>query len=417
MAEQELPEAVKAHLDGIKSNLNKILTELEPRIKSLESSGQGAAELKDQVAKLSAENAERIEAAKASMQKDYTDRMDEIETKMKERQRGGDASRKSAGSIFVESDAYKAAPNVKSTRPVTVPHPAVKEVDYSEAPSLTPPTVLNEMVRPQNMVLALRSLIPGGQSDSDVIKYPKLIERAANASRVEEGASKPQSNLTFEDATAVMDKIAHYIPVTEEQLSNWRQLRSVIDAELRDGILREEDRALLHGGGSGWNIEGIIPQATAYDAANFGDMVDLTTHVDHLRGMIAQLQVANYAPDGFVLNPWDWFLIETTKTTGGAYIFANPQGVAGSRMWGLPVVQTTQMTQGEALVGAFRIGAQIFDGQFQGVYGVQLKTGQPNDYFLRNMYAILAEERLALAVKRPDAFVTGSIGPSGGATT
>lgn len=33
-----------------------------------------------------------------------------------------------------------------------------------------------------------------------------------------------------------------------------------------------------------------------------------------------------------------------------------------------------------------------------------------SDYFIKNLLAILCEERLALANKRPDAFVTGDFG-------
>lgn len=400
----EMTEAMKAKMDGIKQNLDKVMNDLEPRIKSLEEHGKGAAELKEEVAKINLDTAKRYE----ELQKEMTDRMDEIEVKAKEMRDRAGQSTKTAGQLFVESDAFKSAPDRTNSPFVTIEREmAMKSVTSSA--SQNRPDYLSEMVRPQNTNLAMRDLIPGGRSSRDSVVYPKLTGRATAAARVAPGAEKPPSSLTFVDATANMHKLAHWIPVTEEQLSDIEGLRSLIDAELRYGIEKVEDTKFLHGTGGANDIHGIVPQATAYAPATYGNVVATPTRVDHLRGMYAQLQVADYTPSGFVLNPLDWFLIETTKTTQGAYIFAQPQGLAGQRMWGLPVVATNQMTAGTALIGDFRIGAQLFDGQFQGVYGIQIKTGQPNAYFLENRYAILAEERVALAVKRPDAFVAGPI--------
>lgn len=407
-----IPEAVKEHLESIKSNLKSVL-ELEPRIKKLEESGGGASELKAQVEKINLDTAKRIDDVKAALEKDFTDRMDAVETEMQKRlQFAGGGSAKTVGQMFVESDEYKNAHDKKSVPGVVIDRSAMKDVTPSA--NQRPPLYLPDVVRPQDVNLTMRDLIPGGRSARDVVKYVKLTGRATAAAVVAEGGLKPESSLVFADASAEMVKLAHFIPVTEEQLSDIDGLRSIIDAELRYGLDKKEDAEFLNGVGGAGNIHGIIPQATAYDAATYGSTVTTPTMLDHIRGMIAQLQVADYAPDGIVLHPLDWFKIETTKTTDGAYIFAVPQGTVGRRLWGLPVAETTQITAGTGLVGAFQIGAQIFDGQLQGVYGIQVKTGQPNDYFLRNQYAVLAEERVTLAVKRPGAFVTGDLAPVAG---
>ena len=57
------------------------------------------------------------------------------------------------------------------------------------------------------------------------------------------------------------------------------------------------------------------------------------------------------------------------------------------------------------LTGAFKLGAQVFDR-----WDARVETGYVNDDFTKNLVTILAEERLALAVYRPEAFIYGDFG-------
>ncbi|MNW02387.1 Phage capsid family protein [compost metagenome] len=58
------------------------------------------------------------------------------------------------------------------------------------------------------------------------------------------------------------------------------------------------------------------------------------------------------------------------------------------------------------LAGAFQMGAQVFD-RWQA--RVEVATENEDD-FVKNMVTVLAEERLALAVYRPEAFIYGDFG-------
>ncbi|MNN35085.1 Phage capsid family protein [compost metagenome] len=69
------------------------------------------------------------------------------------------------------------------------------------------------------------------------------------------------------------------------------------------------------------------------------------------------------------------------------------------------MVATQAMTQNDFLVGAFKLGAQIFDRMEIEV----LISTENGDDFEKNMATIRAEERLAFAIYRDEAFVTGPL--------
>jgi HK97 family phage major capsid protein len=179
------------------------------------------------------------------------------------------------------------------------------------------------------------------------------------------------------------------------------QLQSYIDGRLMYGLKYVEDNQLLNGAGTGTDLNGIYTQATA-STANLA-VVATPTKLDVLRAAMLQATLANLPSSGIVLHPTDWFGIEVTKDTAGGYVIGNPQDNTDRRLWGLPVVETLAMTSGKFLVGAFQMGAQIFDRQEA---RVEISTEDGNN-FVKNLVTILCEERLALAVYNTLAFVKG----------
>ena len=87
------------------------------------------------------------------------------------------------------------------------------------------------------------------------------------------------------------------------------------------------------------------------------------------------------------------------------YIVGDPQSQITRTLWGLPVVTSMSMQVSKFLVGAFKLGAQIFDRMSMEV----LISTENADDFVRNMVTIRAEERLGLAVYRPAAFTYGTL--------
>ncbi|WP_457662130.1 phage major capsid protein [Sinorhizobium medicae] len=250
--------------------------------------------------------------------------------------------------------------------------------------------------------LTVRDLISPGRMDGNSLEYVRETGFTNSAAPVAETAAKPESDLKFDLVTTSAKVIAHWMKASRQILDDFSQLRSIIDQRLLYGLAYVEEGQLLNGDGTGQNLHGIIPQATAYAAAF---TPSAATAIDTLR--LAQLQaaLAEYPATGHVLHPTDWARIELTKDTTGRYIIGNPQGMIGPTLWGLPVVATQAIAVDKFLTGAFRLGAQLFDR-----WDARVEAGFVNDDFIKNLVTILAEERLALAVYRPEAFIYGDLG-------
>ena len=275
------------------------------------------------------------------------------------------------------------------------------------AGAMVEPTRLAGIIAPPGQKLTIRDLLLQGQMDGNALQYVRETGFTNNAATVAELAKKPESDIKFDMVDTSAKVIAHYMKASRQILDDASQLRSYIDGRLRYGLKLVEERQLLNGDGTGQNLHGIIPQATAY-AAPTGAATTLTTGLDTLRLAILQAVLAEYPASGFVLNPVDWANIETLKDTGGQYLIGNPQGTATPTVWGLPVVQTQAIAQGKFLTGAFNLGAQIFD-RWQS--RVEIATENEDD-FVKNLVTILCEERLALAVYRPESFIYGDVKPA-----
>lgn len=254
--------------------------------------------------------------------------------------------------------------------------------------------------------MTIRDLITPGRTNSNAIQYVKETGFTNAAATVSETSAptKPQSEIKFDIATTAVTTIAHWVLATRQILDDVPQLQSYIDGRLRYGLMYVEENQLLNGGGTGTDLNGIYTQATAYAAPIVPTAAGNLTKIDVIRLAMLQAMLAEYPASGIVMHPSDWADIELTKTDEGAYLFANPQGGVEPRLWRLPVVETQAMTLDRFLVGAFQLGAQIFD---RADATVEIST-EDSDNFRKNLVTILAEQRLALAVYRPEAFIKGT---------
>jgi HK97 family phage major capsid protein len=305
-------------------------------------------------------------------------------------------------------------------RPSAWASPAVECMGPMRATTLTEdPAVGGKLIVPQYMPgiqsilfkrLMVADLMASGTATSNAIIY--MIETAFTnaAATVAEGSAKPESALTFDQHTDPVSKIAHWLPVTEEMLEDVPAIQSYIDARLILGVQLAEEDQLLNGNGTPPNLMGVMNRVgLAAPVVRNGAATPPETNVDAiLRQITAIATTAFVYPDGVVLNPANWFTIATAKTTTGEYLGGGPfASLPTASVWGTPVAVTPSIVANTALVGAFGTMSQVFRKG-----GIRVEASNSHqDYFVRNLVAIRAEERLALAVYRPGAFgkVTGLI--------
>jgi HK97 family phage major capsid protein len=265
--------------------------------------------------------------------------------------------------------------------------------------SFRDPELVSDPYRPR----MIRELIPTIPVGSNLIEWVQTNVRTNNADAVSETVAKPKSDLTYDRKETPVRKIAHYFKTSAEVLADFARLRGEINNEGFEMLRQVEEDQLMSGDGTGVNLLGLIPQATAYNPAStqVGDQ-----QVDVIRRAILQVRQSYYSATGIVLNPADWAAIELLKSSNDdRYLFSNATSGAPARLWGLPVSESDALPAGEFMVGAFRTAATIYDRMVATVY----VSTENEDDFITNMVSILFEERLALAVKRPLAFVHGNL--------
>lgn len=336
---------------------------------------------------------------------------------------------KTIGQMFVESAEFKSLANGRNGTNMVAPWQvnasltsySVKDV-YTALPSGTPGSFgtiqRDPIVQPPTRTKRVRDLFPVRTTTAAVIEYFRQLgftslsgggtnNAAAVAERTSNNASfalKPQSSFQFVGEQAPVRTLAHWEAAHRNVLADEPQLRSIIDNELMYGLRLLEDNQILNGSGSGENLLGVLQTSgiQTYSWSSGATLPVPDTKADALRRAATLSFLAYYEPSGIVMHPNDWEDVELTKDANGQYLVAVSVAMGGEpRVWRMPVIDTPAIAENTALVGAFGTGAQLYDREQASIR----ISEQHSDFFVRNAIVILAEQRLALAVKRPEAFV------------
>lgn len=316
---------------------------------------------------------------------------------------------KTIGRQFIESEAFAWLKKTRGSRMGAWSTPSVELIaatltsDPASGGALVVPDYRPGIVAIAFRPLMVAELIAPGTTDSNLVSYMKELTAVNAAAAVAEGAAKPESTITFTAVQDAVRKIATWLPVSDEMLEDSAQLMSFIDGRLRLFVQLAEDDQLLNGDGVAPNLLGVRLRPGLHAALPRGT----DTNEDAILKQITAIATSAYIqPDGITINPTNWLTIQLRKTTQGDYIGAGPfTAPQVPRLWGLPVANTTAAPAGIATVGAFAQASQFFR---RGGLRVEASNSHA-DFFTKNLTAIRAEERGALAVYRPGAFgdVTG----------
>lgn len=265
--------------------------------------------------------------------------------------------------------------------------------------------------------LKIRDLVSVRRTGSDTVEYVEQTSHTNAAAVVAEATSsapptapggagalvlnpnggyKPEGAWAFERKTATVKTIAEWVPSTKRALADVAALEGLINDELSRDVAETEEAQILNGDGEGENFTGINEwdgiQTQEFDTDIFKS----------IRKAITKARtVGRVNPTACVVSPTTAEIIDLAQDGENRYRYGGPQSIGPRTVWGLPTVVSETQADGKALVGDFS-KAVLWDREQTTV----TMTDSHADFFIRNMVAILAEERLAFAVTRPKAFVS-----------
>lgn len=340
--------------------------------------------------------------------KGITDQFNEFKKEQGRPDLSGGQQQKSIGARFLESTQYKdaVAAGLKGTSAFEVKSFFKKDIDSAPANGglLSSTYVYPNIIAQPDEQLRLRDLLNVQTTSSPSVEYIEESGFTNAAATIAEKVAAPQSDITFEQKTAAVRTISHFIPATQNILDDAPMLRNYIDNRLTYGLKMTEEAQILFGSGTGEDLLGLM---THTGTQNIGGLPADTTRIDHIRRAITTARIAGYPVTGIVLNPLDWEAIELSKGTDGHYIFTSVNEGGQMRLFRTPVVESTSMTEGSFLTGGLGLACQLLDREQSNVR----VSDSHADYFLRRMVAIMASERLAMPIYRPESLVKGTFTP------
>jgi len=327
--------------------------------------------------------------------------------------------RRSPGQKFTESESYKA---LLDAYPAGLPEkgdvhmPPVmlgsargsKALSYvgdnSTAAGSTVPGVppdFRGFIPPWFYSLDLFSVLTKSSTSSELVEYVRedatarvnaaapVPEAKATTGAPYTAAAKPESAVKWVRVATPVRTIATWVPITTKALSDVPQMRDMIDAYLIRFLNEALASQIVNGDGTGENMLGLLAQATAGAAS---------TGFAGLRAALAQAELVS-DPNAWLMNPADVVQLDTQHDAQNRFYGSGPFGTSPRTLWGHPVVTVRSLAAGTVMVGDFS-QAVLFDREQSNI-----QVGTINDQFTHNLRTLLAEERAAFGVLRPEAIV------------
>lgn len=253
--------------------------------------------------------------------------------------------------------------------------------------------------------LTILDLIDRQNISTNTVEWVQEVTAPTGAVEVTEGSAKPESTFSLELKSDSAATIAHWVNITRQALEDETQLQGYVQGRLTFGLFKRLNGQVLNGNGTAPNLRGIL------QTSGIGAYVSAAgeSPVIAIRKAKTVAALSEYAPDAVVLNPTDWEAVELDTDDQGAFRVVTSVATGGTpRLWGLAVVETTNITAATFLVGAFREGATLWERTGVNIY----ITDSHASNFTSNILTLLVEMRAALSVWRPKAFVKGTLTPA-----
>lgn len=296
----------------------------------------------------------------------------------------------SIGRRFTQSDVYKNA--VAKNQGCIF---EVKTVD-DRGNKITPVRQegLISLDRTQVKFRDFMTVVPCSEGSVDYVVETGFVN---NAGKVAEGVEFSESTVTYKQKTVSLENVGHYIGITKQTYNDSNALAVHVEERVIEGVEVKENEYIVN---ALTTCEGIQTYTGAVD----GEVGD--TPIDNIRRAITKCKAAKYPVEAIIVNPADFEAIETAKDNNGNYVYFQNAVGGVDKIWRVPLFEHDAVPKGKFLMGAIKSGACLYDRQ---QIEIEVAT-QHADNFLKGLYILKGDERIAVVVNRPESFLLGTFG-------
>jgi len=303
------------------------------------------------------------------------------------------AERKSWAQRFVESKEYRAAKATGFKQAAMMDLDIDIKTLMSTTAGFAPESVRSGLVVSKaTRPIQVLDLIPTFPISQAAFVYMEETTRTQNEAEAAEAGTYAEDAFVYTQRTSTVRKIASSIPVTDEQLEDEMQVRSLLEQRLSFGLRQRLDSQILVGDGNAPNLLGINNVGSVLTQAKGSDPT-----IAAFMKALTQIRFTGRAnPSGAVFHPNDWQDIVLTQNSNGDYLFGNPfMGAGPSSLFGIPVAISDAQTQNTGLVVDFNNFTRLDDRR-----GVSVMVGYSGTQFVEGKQTLRADMRVAFTVTR-----------------
>ncbi len=309
--------------------------------------------------------------------------------------------RHSLAQAFIKSDAFKgfkAGMGQGPTATIEIPLKNLFSTGNWAPEEVRDPRIEMMPTRPAPDVADYWPQYPTSQT---AIRYMEETTFTNPAAETAQGTQYPEAQLELTERVRPVEKIAVYLPVTDELFEDVEQAEAYVGSRLPFMVRQRLDGQLLAGSGTApsllgtENVSGIQSQALGADP--IPDAI--------YKGMRKVRDDGFAEPNIVFIRAAKWEAVRLLKTADGVYIWGSPSQAGPMTIWGVPVKETNAAPATKAILGDY--------ATYSGLYikrGIDIQVSNSHaDFFINGKLAVRADVRVAAVHYRPKAFaqVTG----------
>jgi HK97 family phage major capsid protein len=300
---------------------------------------------------------------------------------------------KSWAQRFVESKAYKAAKATGFKQAAMVDLDISLKTLMTTSAGFAPESVRSGLVVDKaTRPIQVTDLIPTFPINQAAFVYMEETTRTHSAAEAAEAGTYAEDAYVYTQRTSTVRKIATSIPVTDEQLEDEMQVRSLLEQRLAFGLRQRLDGQILVGDGIAPNLLGLNSVSSTQSQAKGSD----PTIAAFMKALTKVRVTGRANPSGAVFHPNDWQDVVLTQNSNGDFLFGNPfQGAGPNSLFGIPVAISDAQTENTALIVDFNNFTRLDDRR-----GVSIMVGYSGTQFVEGKQTLRADMRVAFTCTR-----------------